>query len=103
LNGDVGEVEFFGNTGAGDDVYYGEAFFIGGHIKSELALVYKRDFVSFRVLLACKWSCLTQLEADTFVAQLAHEGASARQFNRLAGVLGVACERHHAPAAPGAG
>ena len=44
LDGNVGEVEFFSNTGAGNYVNDGKAFFIGGHIKAERPLVYKRNF-----------------------------------------------------------
>ena len=44
LDGNVRKVKFFGNTGAGNNVHDGEAFFIGGHIKAEPHLVYKGDF-----------------------------------------------------------
>jgi hypothetical protein len=44
LDGNVREVEFFSDTGAGNNVHNSQAFFIGGHIKAQSPLVYKRNF-----------------------------------------------------------
>ena len=102
LDGNVGEVEFFSDTGAGNYVNDGKAFFIGGHIKAERHLVYKRNFGASHVPLPKSFEAellSTLFNSNAFVADARDERSPARQFDGLAGLLGVPCERDHAAAA----
>lgn len=105
LDGDVGEVEFFSNTGAGNNVHNGQAFFIGGHIKPEWPLVYKRNFDT---IPASMFRCMLLGDSkegvdDPFhlsVGSWIREGGNHRfapcQFDGLTGRFRMLRERHHA-------